>query len=240
MGAAVDAGLIARSPCRIKGASKEHVTKEMKFATAEDVGAIADAAPERYRALILTAAYSGLRWGELAGLRVRRVDLLHKTITVAEQLTEVRGELMIGPPKTPAALRTVSIPGFVAEALERHLSSYVTGGPDALVLTSPEGAPLRRSSFTRRVWLPATRAAGIEGLRFHDLRHTGLTLAAASGAPLKALMARAGHTTPDAALRYQHVISGQDQDIADYLENLGRRTENDRRKDGERAPGGNA
>ena len=222
LGAAVESGFIPRSPCTVKGAGRERLTKEMRFATAEQVAALSDAVPARYRALILSAAYSGLRWGELAGLRVKKVNLLHKTITVAEQLTEVRGEISIGPPKTAAALRTVAIPSFVAEALENHLAEYVVGGADALVFTSPEGTALRRSSFTRRAWLPATRQVGLEGLRFHDLRHTGLTLAAASGAPLKALMARAGHTTPDAALRYQHVVSGQDEAIADYLETLAR------------------
>jgi hypothetical protein len=70
--------------------------------------------------------------------------------------------------------------------------------------------------------LPATREVGVEGLRFHDLRHTAATLAAASGASLRALMARIGHASAAAAIRYQHVIDGQDSDIVDYLERFDR------------------
>jgi integrase len=84
----------------------------------------------------------------------------------------------------------------------------------------PEGSPLRRENFRKRVWLPACRAAGIEGLRFHDLRHTNATFAAASGAPLRALMARLGHASAAAAIRYQHTVAGQDEAIAEYLERL--------------------
>jgi integrase len=81
---------------------------------------------------------------------------------------------------------------------------------------------MRRSNFRRRVWLPATKEVGVEGLRFHDLRHTAATLAAASGTSLRALMARIGHASAAAAIRYQHVIDGQDADIVDYLERFDR------------------
>jgi integrase len=66
---------------------------------------------------------------------------------------------------------------------------------------------IRRSNFTRRVWIPATRAAGVEGLRFHDLRHTAATLAVAAGASTRELMVRMGHSSSAAALRYQHVMA---------------------------------
>ena len=112
------------------------------------------------------------------------------------------------------------LPDVVADELTAHLERYAEPGPDGLVFPAAEGGPMRRSNFRRRVWLPALEAAGIKGLRFHDLRHTGATLAAASGAPLKALMARAGHSTAAAALRYQHVVSGQDEAIARYLNEL--------------------
>ena len=90
MSTAADEGLIGRSPCVIKGAGTEHVP-EMKFATVDQVAEVADAIGPRYRTLVLLAAFGGLRWGELAGLRRRRVDLLHRTVTVAETLTEVNG-----------------------------------------------------------------------------------------------------------------------------------------------------
>ncbi len=86
---------------------------------------------------------------------------------------------------------------------------------------SPDGGPMRRSNFRRRVWVPATTEAVVPGLRFHELRHTAATLAAASGTSVKALMARIGHASTSAALRYQHVIDGQDAEIVDYLERFG-------------------
>ena len=86
---------------------------------------------------------------------------------------------------------------------------------------SVDGTFLRRSNFRRRVWIPATTAAGLAGLRFHELRHTAATLAAASGTSPKAIMARIGHNSMTAALRYQHVIDGQDADIVKYLERFG-------------------
>ena len=80
---------------------------------------------------------------------------------------------------------------------------------------------MRRSNFRRRVWEPATAEIGVTDLRFHDLRHTAATLAAASGTSLKALMARIGHASAAAALRYQHIIDGQDAEIVEYLERFG-------------------
>jgi integrase len=94
------------------------------------------------------------------------------------------------------------------------------------VFPSADGTFLRRSNFRRRVWLPATAAAGVDGLRFHELRHTAATLAAASGTSPKAIMARIGHNSMTAALRYQHVMDGQDADIVRFLERFGERSEN--------------
>jgi integrase len=219
LGTAVESGYLARNPCTIRGAASEPAP-EMRFATVTQVAALADAIPPRFRALVLVAAYTGLRWGELAGLRVRRVDLLHRQITVAEQLLEVRGRLAFGPPKTGAALRTVTLPAVAAEALAEHLGVYGEGGPDGLVFPAERGGPIRRSNFTRRVWIPATRAAGVEGLRFHDLRHTAATLAVAAGASTRELMVRMGHSSSAAALRYQHVMAGRDAAIAAALDEL--------------------
>jgi hypothetical protein len=105
-------------------------------------------------------------------------------------------------------------------ALAEHLSTYSQPGPDGLVFTSPEGGLLRRSNFNRRVWRPATRAAGLDGLRFHDLRHTSATLSIAAGASTRELMARMGHSSSAAALRYQHVMAGRDAAIAAALDEL--------------------
>ena len=166
------------------------------------------------------AAYGGLRWGELVGLRVKRVDLLHGRVTVAEQVSEVNGQLIPGPPKTEAGRRTVTLPAVAAVALAEHLTKIAALGPDGLVFPAPEGGYLRRSNFRRRWWLQATRAVGVEGLRFHDLRHSAATLALAAGANTRELMERMGHTSPAVALRYQHVMAGRDQAIASALDEL--------------------
>jgi integrase len=170
MDTAVEAGLIVRNPCSVKGAATERAA-EMRVATVTQVAALAEAIHPRFRALVLVAAYAGLRWGELVGLRVKRVDLLHGRITVAEQVTETDGHFSWGPPKTEAGRRTVTLPAVAAAALAEHLATYSQPGPEGLVFTSTEGGLLRRSNFNRRVWRPATRAAGLAGLRFHDLRH---------------------------------------------------------------------
>ena len=219
---AEDAGLIQANPCRLRGAGTER-SEEMRIATPAEVQAIADAVDDRWRALILTAAYSGLRWGELTGLRRRDIDPAAGTITVTGQLSEVKGKIELdAPPKTAAGKRTVTLPAVVANGLVDHLATFTEPGSSSLVFTAPTGEPLRRSNFRRRVWYPAVEKVSLEGLRFHDLRHTGATLAAATGAPLRALMARLGHSTPAAALRYQHVIAGQDADIATNLDRIAR------------------
>jgi integrase len=219
LGAAVEAGYLLRNPCAVKGAGQERAP-EMRFATVAQVAALADAIGPRYRALVLVAAYGGLRWGELVGLRVRRVDLLHGRVTVAEQVAEVNGRLLPGPPKTEAGRRAVTLPALAAVALAEHLAQFAEPGPDGLVFPAPEGGYLRRSNFRRRCWLPATTAAGVEGLRFHDLRHSAATLALAAGANTRKLMERMGHTSPAVALRYQHVMAGRDQAIAAALDEL--------------------
>jgi integrase len=104
--------------------------------------------------------------------------------------------------------------------LAEHLGVYAEAGPEGLVFSAARGGPIRRSNFTRRVWIPATRAAGVKGLRFHDLRHTAATLAVAAGASTRELMVRMGHSSSAAALRYQHVMADRDAAIAAALDEL--------------------
>jgi integrase len=219
LGAAVEAGYLVRNPCTVKGAGQERAP-EMRFATVAQITALAEAVGARYRALVLVAAYGGLRWGELVGLRVKRVDLLHGQVTVAEQVAEVNGQLNPGPPKTSAGRRTITLPSVAAVALAEHLTEFAEPGPEGLVFPAPKGGYLRRSNFRRRWWVRATRAAGVDGLRLHDLRHSAATLALAAGANTRELMERMGHTSPQVALRYQHVMAGRDQAIAAALDAL--------------------
>ena len=131
------------------------------------------------------------------------------------------GSLLPGPPKSTAGVRSVTIPSRVAHELANHLDSFVADEPDTLLFTSITGKPLRRSAFQRLSgWTHAVTELGEPGLHFHDLRHTGNTLAADTGASTKNLMARMGHDDEKAALRYQHRSKDADRAIADKLNDL--------------------
>jgi integrase len=189
LAAAVDAGYLAQSPCRNVPLPKIE-REEMRFLTPAEIVDLAEAIHARYRALVFVGAYGGLRIGELAGLRPSRVDLPAGAVTVAEILTEVKGKLIAGPPKTRAGRRTVGLPPFVVRELKAHLGAAQR--PSSHVFTAPGGGPLRVPSFRSRFWVPATKAAGLQGLRIHDLRHTAVALWIAAGATPKEVAVRAG------------------------------------------------
>src|ERR687898_3340358 len=218
MGAAVDAGYVAQTPCRNVPLPKIE-REEMRFLTPAEIITLSDAIRPLYRTLVLVGAYGGLRIGELGGLRRGRVDLLRGTVQVAEIVVEVRGVLHMGPPKTRASRRTVGLPRFVVEELAAHLAD--PGGPEAFVFTAPQGGPLRVTAFRARVWRPATRATGLDGLRIHDLRHTAVALWIAAGANPKEVAARAGHSSVSFTLdRYGHLYPEADAALRDRLDAL--------------------
>jgi integrase len=213
---AVDDGLIRRNPCRIKGAGQEE-SPERPVLTMRQVFDLADAFDRRYRALVLLAVFCSLRWGELAALRRRHVDLASSTVRIQESVVELTdGSLVTGQPKSLAGRRVVSIPASLLPEILSHLEDFTASGEDALVFTGPKNAQLRRSNFSK-AWRDATKAANLTGFHFHDLRHTGNTLAGAAGASLRELMERMGHSTTRAALIYQHRTSERDKLIADAM-----------------------
>lgn len=219
MRGAVEAGLIPRSPCEGLRLPAEG-RREMRFLTAEQVAGLATVVEPDWNNLILTAAYTGLRWGELAGLRPERVDLERKVVTVVEQLNELSGRMEWGPPKTAAGQRSVSLPSGLAELLAEHLMRPIVLG-SGLVFPTPLGEPMRRSNFARRVWTPAVESVGLSGLRFHDLRHTAVALAISKGAHPKVLQERMGHSSVIVTLdRYGHLYEGLDGHVADSLDEL--------------------
>ncbi len=214
MNTAVDDELIRRNPCRIKGAGRE-ATPERPVVSVEHVYRIAGAIDGRWRALVLLAAFGGLRWGELAGLRRRRLDLRTGTVRVEVAVVEVRGRLQDGQPKW-GSRRTVTLPAPVVDELRAHLEEYSERGHNGRVFVGPKGGTLRRPNF-QEAWVAATKAADVPTLHFHDLRHVGNTLASTTGASLRELMARMGHASPQAALIYQHATPERDRAIADAL-----------------------
>lgn len=218
---AVTDGIIVRNPCVIKGAAVERPAERIP-ATLEQVSVLAGAVDQRYRVLVLMATFTGLRWGELIALTRKRIDVAAPTVRGVEQYVElIDGSRLLGPPKTAAGVRTVAIPPHIVDELKLHLATVALPGPDGLVFPSPDGNPLRRSNFQRRVFQPAVSAAGLSaGFRFHDLRHTGDTLAASTGASTRELMARLGHSSPRAALIYKHATAERDQTIANAISRL--------------------
>jgi integrase len=206
--------LIRINPCRIPGADQEKAS-ERPVLTVAQVFALAEQVPDRYRALILVSTFGCLRWGEVAALQRQDVDTEAGTVRVRQQYIEVRGTgLVLGPPKSRAGIRIVALPASVLPAVRAHMAD-VPDQPDALVFTTHSGKPIWRGNFNTLVnWTATATAIGVPGLHFHDLRHTGNTLASRTGASLRDLMARMGHDNPRAALIYQHASAEADQAIA--------------------------
>lgn len=219
---AVADDLVAVNPCRVRGAGAARTVHDSRPATLPELEVIVDQVPARYQAMVLLAAWCGLRFGELAELRRGDVDLAAKVLRVQRGVTRVDGAFIVGDPKSEAGRRTVAVPPHLVPVLKTHLSKHTGADPGALLFPAArsrgEGAERHmQPSSLYKVWYPAREAAGRPDLRFHDLRHTGATLAAATGATLAELMARLGHSTPQAAMRYQHAAADRDRAIADAL-----------------------
>ena len=167
--------------------------------------------------MVLTAAYTGLRPGETAGLRIESVDLLRRSIIVSGTISEVRGKVHFGPPKTKRSARTVAISRSLAQEIGTHIGHYAS--PAGWIFPSPNGQPLRRTNFRRRIWLPAIAAAGFEPLRFHDLRHTHAAVLIAQGEHPKVISERLGHSSITVTLDvYGHLMPGMDEAVAERLD----------------------
>lgn len=211
--------LLRKNPCRIKGADQEKAA-ERPHLSLDQVQRLMDVMPDkRYRMLILTAAIGSLRFGEVTALRRRDVDPGRRTIRIERQFLEVTGQgLTEGPVKSAAGVRDVAVPCEFLELLSEHMEAFVGSPPDALLFTTATSRPIRRGGFEKLVgWRKAVASIGFPGLHFHDLRHTGNMLAAASGASTRDLMARMGHDSMNAALIYQHRNREADRKIADHL-----------------------
>jgi integrase len=192
----------------------------MRFLTPDDVDLLAETIDPRFGVLVLTAAYTRMRFEELAGLRMPRLNLFARTLTVAETCVEVGGRVIFGPPKTAASRRTVNLPELLVDQIAAHLTAYPLGNKD-LVFRGPMGGLLRRTSFRNRFWKRAVAASVGEPCRFHDLRHTHVALLIAAGENPKVIQQRLGHglirTTLDT---YGHLFKGLDEAAAGHLDTL--------------------
>jgi integrase len=192
--AAVDADVIAVSPCRgVKLPAQRR--PEIRFLSAEELTGLAAQTPTEYRPMIYLAGVLGLRLSEVAGLRVGRINFLRHTLEVAEACVEVEGQPLFSDVKTQASRRRLSVPPFLMAMLAERLAARDRPNPDELVFVAPEGGPLRGSTFRNRVFYPAVRRAGLDGLTFHGLRHTAAGLMVEAGAHVEAIKQRLGHSS---------------------------------------------
>jgi integrase len=217
MNQAMRDGAILANPCQIPGAASDRA-KERQVATPAQVVSLVEAITPRYRAAVLLAAWCGMRRGEVCGLLVGDVDLVAGTVTVRKNRVELLESPVSfdGEPKTDAGRRTVSIPPHIIPILREHMQDWA--GKDR-VFVGRDGRPMRGDAV-RQAFDRARTKVGMKGFTFHDLRHTGQTLAASTGATLADLMRRLGHASPAAANRYLHAVAGRDREVAAALSEL--------------------
>lgn len=215
LSAAVVARLIPETPCRgISLPRKIH--KEQRFLTEDEVESLVAVTPDHYQCLVHAAAYLGCRWGELAGLQRSNVNILKKVISIRGTLEEVNGKTAYMPEtKTTSSRRDISIPGFLVE----KLAAQMADARSDFVFTNARGGVLRRSGFRQRVWLPAVQRAGLEPLRFHDLRHTCVAILIANDTEAYDITRQLGHASIDTTYNlYGHLLPRRRQELADRMD----------------------
>jgi len=220
LNAAVKADLIGRSPCRrVKLPAFE--SNPRPVLDAAGLARLAGAVGAEIGAMVYVGAVLGLRWGEVAGLRVRSVDVLGRTVTVDEQRTRgLRGHMVTRQPKSEAGHRTLSAPPWLMDMLAEHLGrrGLTAAQPSELVFVTAEGEGLDYSHWRQRVWLPAIERAGFTGLQFHDLRRTAATALVTERIDIKTAQVRLGHADPATTLGiYAQATKQADRDAAERL-----------------------
>jgi integrase len=214
---AVAQRLIRSNPAHRSGLPElEH--KEMRFLTEPEAERLLAAVAPRHRALVLLLLFTGLRWAEAVGLRVGRVDVLERRLMITETMQELAetGEIVFVTPKSRRSRRTVTFPVRVADALIELVAGRER---TEMVFVGAAGGVIRYNNFRQRVWLPALKQAGLQGLRLHDLRHTHVAWLISAGVPLTAISRRVGHAsimvTSD---RYGHLLPEVDTGIMTALD----------------------
>jgi integrase len=183
------------------------LTREQLFTLAEKAG------PGEL--VILTLGFTGLRWGEMAAMKVRRWDGGRRRLTVAESVTEINGLLNWGTPKTHAS-RTVPVPAWLAE---RITESTAGKGPDDLLFSTPSGGVLRNKNARRDWFDQAVVDARLPRITPHDLRHTAASIAISVGANVKAVQRMLGHASAAMTLDlYAGLFEDDLNDVADRIE----------------------
>lgn len=219
MNCAVRERLISANPCQIRGAGADRA-KERPIASPAMVEALVEAVTPRHRAAVLMAAWCEIRRGELCGLRTEFVDLDRGIVWVFKNRVELLESRVAfdKDPKTSAGVRPIAVPPHVLPYLREHRSKWAG---DERFFVGRDGGPIRGNTISQ-AFNRAKKQVGFTGT-FHDLRHTGQSLAAASGATLADLKKRAGHASDQAASRYLHAVEGRDREIAQRLSEIAKR-----------------
>lgn len=213
---AVRYGYLKASPCMVIDAARD-VSKPRPHLPIADFERIVAAMPRELQPALWVAFGAHLRLGELAGLDRRDLDLATGKLTVERQAQQARGGLQIRATKTGGA-KTVKLPARALSEAATHVKANPSL-PSAPLFTGPKGGRLSRGYLYSK-WVAAAAEAGLPDAHFHDLRHTSLTVAAQAGATTRELMARAGHTTQAASIRYQHATAERDGEVADAMSAL--------------------
>ena len=225
------------TPPAIPGAAKAKTRHKVEPATLAELATIVENMPDRHRLAVLLMSWCALRFGEVTELRRQDVDLRRGKLRIRRAVVLVEGERIVSTPKSAAGVRDVTIPPHLVPIITDHLERFAQPGPSGLLFPADHGGHLSQSTLNgkpgrRRIikgriinesssgFCRAREAAGRPDLRLHDLRHTGAVLAAQTGATLAELMARLGHSTPAAAMRYQHAARDRDREIAAALSRM--------------------
>ena len=220
MGSAVNDELLDANPCRITGAGRSKRVHKIRPAAVDELVVLTEAMPDKMRLMVTLASWCALRFGETVELRRSDIDLSAEVIRIRRAAVRAKGgTYSTTTPKSDAGIRDVAIPPHILPQIEDHLERFVGRKSDSLLFAAEHGGHLQPSTLYRH-WYRARETAGRPDLRWHDLRHSGAVLAAATGATLAELMARLGHSTPQAAMRYQHAAAGRDREIAALLSKL--------------------
>ncbi|WP_461109506.1 tyrosine-type recombinase/integrase [Tessaracoccus terricola] len=225
--------LLAANPARLTTKTLRSGTPKtrtrIKPATLAELQMITDTVPERYRAMVALAAWCALRFGELTELRRRDISItadgngalgsgtLHITRAVVWTSPDTA---VVKAPKSEAGIRDVAIPPHILPLLRTHLKTWTGPDPEALLFPAVESGRHMKHGALYKVFRRARALAGRPDLRWHDLRHTGSTMAAQAGATLAELMNRLGHSDVRAALIYQHATSDRDAELARKLSTM--------------------
>jgi integrase len=211
-------GRIHANPARGCSSGRLPARDRHRYLTATEVAALAAACGDQGD-IVTILAYTGLRWSELVGLRVGDVDLVARRLYVRQAAPEVEGRIVVGPPKTRAAVRTVPLPQVVIDALKPRI---VGREPGEQAVTSPNGGFLRSNNWRRHThWKRALKMTHLAPLTIHELRHTYASLARVSGADLRYVQKTMGHSTPTVTANiYSDLYSDELDQVATNLDRL--------------------